>query len=487
VAAALVLLVALVDSDLRHAGFVNFDDEEYVTRNPRVQAGLGAANVAWAFRARSAGNWHPLTWLSHMADVELFGLDPRGHHLTSVILHALAAIALFLALSGLSGSPGPSLAVAALWAVHPLNVETVAWVAQRKTVLAELFGFLCLLAWSRWLRDRKVRWYVMAASLLMLGLLSKPVLVTWPLLLVLLHAWPLDRTRAGRLDLEPVPLLPFCALSAVLTWQAQTAGAAVRSLEELPAGARLANALVSVSAYLHDAIVPTRLAVFHPLAERSWSESGVVGAALLVAGLTLGAVLLRRTRPWLTLGWAWFLLTLVPVIGLVQVGGQARADRYMSIPMVGLLVAVAWEVRERLSLRAAAMAAAASTLVLASLAHAQVAVWRSSTTLFAHAREVAGPSVVVSLSLALAHAADGRYEDALRSADEAVGLDPLHVDAHVTRGAALLALGRREEAAASFRRALALDPTNAAAARNLAAAAAGRSQEPETSSMPGKK
>jgi hypothetical protein len=366
VAAALAIATFALYARVRGFAFLHFDDNMYVTENPVVRQGLTGAGIAWAFTTLHFSNWHPLTWLSHMADVELFGLDAGAHHLVNVALHALNAAILFLVLSRMTGATGRSLLVAALFAAHPLHVESVAWVSERKDVLSTLLGLLALGAYARYAalagaaargRRSPLCAYALVAVLFAASLLAKPMWVTFPFLLLLLDVWPLQRLAGssverdplpppaprhpfGRLVVEKLPLLALSAVSSAVTVVAQERGGALRGFD-LDLGVRAANAAVAYVRYLGKALWPSSLLpqYAYPTGLPAWQ---VLGSALLLLAITGLALVGARRAPWLAVGWLWFAGMLVPVIGLVQVGAQSIADRYTYVPLVGLFVAVAW-------------------------------------------------------------------------------------------------------------------------------------------------
>jgi Flp pilus assembly protein TadD len=524
-AAAIAALVAAIYWPVRTFPFVNLDDPQYVQANPLVAGGLSWRSAAHAFAALDAANWHPVTWLSHMLDVELFGLAPGAHHVVSVALHAANAVLLLLLLWRATGSVGRSALAAALFAVHPLRVESVAWISERKDVLSTLFLLLALHAWVAYVRRPRPGPYLAALALFAVGLLAKSMLVTVPAVLLLLDAWPLGRLerelepaeRARRLRGLLVEKLPFAALSmgaAAMTLLAQGRGDTVASLAAIPVGERIANAAVSCVAYLGLAAWPDRLAAFYPHVavlggKVPWGEAALCGAAL--AGVTALAVRERRRRPWLPFGWAFYLVTLLPVIGLVQVGEQARADRYTYVPLMGVAVAVSWGAAElcgklRLPRLARLAAALACVLALSVAARRQVGVWSDSATLhanaiavternwkawggFADALVAAGrPTEALSAaneslrllpdqphvlnSLGVAHAMLGRPEQAAVHLERAVTVRPNYADGWYNLGNARAARGDHREAARCFARAVALRPGDARAWGNLAIASA---------------
>lgn len=416
--ALLILLVIAVFAQVRGFEFLHFDDQTYVSKNPDVASGLTAHAVAWAFTTGRAANWHPLTWISHLVDVELFGMWPGGHHLTNVAIHAVTTLLLFSFLLRLVANPWTAASLAALWAVHPLRCESVAWVAERKDVLSGLFWMATVLAFIRYARGERSRGaYAAALVWFALGLLSKPMLVSLPIVMLLLDRWPLGRTGARSLVFEKAPFFCMAFASAIVTWLVQQRGGAVAQFEQVPAGLRIANAVVAVPEYLLRTVWPARLAAFYPFdpALPGWQ---VAGAAALIALVTAAGLVLRRSCPFLAVGWGWFLVSLVPVIGLVQIGFQATADRYTYLPSIGLLLVLAGGIRRLESKqssagRAAPWVCAAAVLPLALLAHRQAATWRDGVTLFTHAIEVTGSNYVAERHLANALRDAGREDEAI--------------------------------------------------------------------------
>jgi tetratricopeptide (TPR) repeat protein len=463
--------------------FLVYDDDLYVTGNPRVRAGLTWSGLAWAFTSGHAANWHPLTWLTHMADVALWGMDPRGHHLTSVLLHAVNAALVFLVLRSLTGAFGRSAVVAALFAVHPTRIESVAWVAERKDVLSTMFGLLTLLAYSAWAEKPTPARRAAALAAFAAGLLAKPMLVTLPFVLVLLDVWPLrrlgevrpgsggrDRVSVVRLLGEKWPFFLLAASSSLVTVVVQRAGGAVGTLESYPMGFRLANAVVAYSGYLRRLFWPADLAVFYPHPGRSLSASAILGAALLMAGLCLLATRVRRGRPYVFVGWFWLVGMLVPVIGLVQVGFQALADRYTYLPYVGVFLALVWlaeEVLGRMKPLAAALALAFVAVGLVQT-RAELAHWRDSETLFRRALAVTRENYVAHQNLAHHLNETSRPAEAIPHLEEALRIRPRYAEARVNLGRALFLLGRVDEAVPQFQEAIAVRPDDPIAINNLA-------------------
>ena len=487
---SLALAVAVVAAFLPVGGheFVSFDDDAYVTANPEVRGGLAPRGIAWAFTSTRAANWHPLTWLSHMLDVELFGLDAGRHHLTSLGLHLAGTLLLFSVLRAFTGALWRSAFAAALFALHPLRVESVAWVAQRKDVLALLFWLLTMGAYRRYLAAPGRGRYLAVCVLFAAGLAAKPTLVSLPLALLLLDLWPLGRLRpapagtprrpsrnpAVRLLLEKAPLFLLAAAAAVVTFLAQS-GSAVSSLESWPLPDRAAAALTGYAAYLGKTLWPADLAVFYPLPPEGISAAGRAAALVSLAGLAaLTALLLRawRRAPFLGFGWVWFLVTLIPVIGLVQVGTQSVADRYTLIPHIGLAVLASWGlellVRALPRRRGALLALAALVPVaLAVQTRRQVLTWRDSGTLYRHALAVTSGNWLVNYNYGMLLEEQGRRDEAAARYEEALRARPRFGPAHNNLGRILLAGGRAAEAERHFRQALELDPGLTQARNNL--------------------
>jgi len=484
-------------------GFVSYDDPLYVLENPPVRAGLSLRGLGWAFTHVHASNWHPLTWLSHMLDVQLFGLAPAGHHATSVVLHALNAALLFLALRALTLGLRPALVVAALFAVHPLRVESVAWVAERKDVLAAAFFLAALRAHALAARGALESPYgrsgrARVAAWMALGLLAKPMVVTLPFVLLLVDAWPLDRARRlgwRRLTLEKAPLLALAALSCVATVLAQRAAGSVRTLEAFDAPARLANAALAWVGYAWRTAWPAGLACFYPhpaVVAPDGLAARALGALALLLSVTALAWALRRRAPWVGVGWAWYVGMLVPVIGLVQVGSQALADRYAYLPTIGLYLMVvpgAAALAARVApgvaprVRARLLGTLAGTVVLALgvATWRQIGWWRDGETLFRRAIAVVPDNYLAHVNLGTTLAKAGEHARAAEEFRAALAVLPGHAEAHNNLGTSLFHLGREEEAGREYEEAVRIAPDYAEAHYNLGLvrARAGRLSEAE--------
>ncbi|WP_306598472.1 tetratricopeptide repeat protein [Geothrix sp. 21YS21S-2] len=481
---ALVFLVMAVYWQVRHFGFVNFDDPLYVTDNPKVLGGLSWSGLGWAFGTGTGGNWHPLTWLSHMADVTLFGRNAGAHHLVSAGIHAANTVLLFWLLEGMTAEARPSFLVACLFAIHPLHVESVAWVSERKDVLSTFFGMLALLAYVRHGKQPGGPWLKVSFGAFLLSLMSKSMLVTLPVLMLLLDAWPLRRGGtvtpwADRIR-EKWPFFLAAGCMAAITVVAQRAGGSLSSLQAHPLPVRLANAGLAGVGYLRMMVWPSGLAAFHPFPPLG--GLAVKGALALSAlgAVTATAFRARVARPYLWMGWAWFLITLLPVIGLVQVGIQAMADRYTYLPLVGPFCMAAWAGEEVARTRPRVMMAASTAVVavLSCLAWAQASTWRSSVALFRHAVDSGNDGALVRKNLGLGYLLEGDAENAVREYGRALAMSPGDAQAYAGLGKAQWSAGRREEALASFREAHRLRPGGEALYRlGRALAALGRREE----------
>ena len=464
-AAGLAALVVTAFAGALRNGFVAFDDDFYVTGNPLVLGGLTLEAVGHAFTTFHAGNWHPLTWLSHMTDVELFGLNPVAHHAVNVALHGLNAVLVFLWLATLTGTTWRAAFAAALFAVHPLRVESVAWVAERKDLLSAAFGLLALLSWTRWTRASGPLARLGALACFALALLAKPMLVTLPFLLLLLDYWPLGRLRS-RADLWPRvrEKLAFFALSlgsCAVTLAAQASG-----IGRAGPALRLSNVVLAYPAYLELAFWPARLAVVYPY-RGAIPSSEVILAASLFAAITLLALWQARRRPWLLVGWLWFAGMLVPTLGLVRVGVQAYADRYTYLPFVGLALALTFSFAElvdrapRARPLATGLAACAAVLLLGVLTvktRAQVEVWRDTETLFENSLAVTRANWFAHGELGIALAARGELERARAEFEASLRIHPRYARALANLGALSARAGRVDQGIAQLRRALELEP-----------------------------
>lgn len=491
-------------------GFIYFDDPAYVTENIHVRNGFTSDNIAWVFSHPVSANWHPLTMLSHMVDCQLFGLKPAGHHLTSVLIHALNGMLVFLLLRRQTRAVWRSLLVAALFVVHPLRVESVAWVAERKDVLSAFLGLLSLWFYAGDVQKRSgvesqrtpeqvvptldarrvTLDYGLALLFLALGLMSKATLVTWPLVMLLLDYWPLKRFHAvgvWRLVREKIPFLVLAATASVVTYLVQKQGGAMVPDENLPIGTRFGNSLISYCRYLWKLFWPQNLVIVYPH-PGYWPEGEVILAGGLVLGISVVLFLLQRRHPFGLMGWLWYCGTLVPMIGLVQVGDQAMADRYTYIPSIGLLILTVWGAHElaRRGPRPVITASVTGVTALAlciGLTHRQLGYWRDSETLFRHAIAITGDNFRAQYVLGVILDDKGRLDEAMEHLEEAVRLRPFSVPAHNRLG---IVLGRKkqiDEAIHEFREAIRLKPDSAEAHSNLGSALLAKGQLGEAMSQ----
>jgi tetratricopeptide (TPR) repeat protein len=494
-AVLLTALILLAFSGVSDNGFVPYDDDRYVTRNPVVLDGLSADSIAWAFSSFGhASNWHPLTWISHMGDVQLFGLDPRRHHQTNLVIFLAGCLVLFHTLGTATGALWRSFFAAALFAVHPLRAESVAWVAERKDVLAFFFGMLTLALWLAWLRRPRSRaMYAAAALSYLAALLAKSALVVLPPLMLLLAWWPLgggdgrpkgsSRSWNKRAAAGAAWLLAPAAAVAIVAYLAQQIGGGLLVQAAPPFRMRLANAVVSPAAYLGKTLLPRDLAVFYPF-PASISPGTVLTASLLLAGISTVVWLLRRRHPSTAAGWFWYLAALVPTLGLIPVGGQAMADRYTLLPTLGLAVAFVWLSADLAGERpfpkaAAAVSGVVLTLFLVATTLTQVGTWRDGTSLFTHALSVTRDNWHIEHEYGVLLMNARRYEEAEAHLREALRLQPNHVLAHYNLAGILFRQRQPDRAAEEYRQVVRLRPDFAEAHFRLARAlaATGRWEE----------
>lgn len=507
-AVAVALVAGCLYLPVRRHPFISFDDGDYVTESLHVREGLSWRTFVWAWTSLEAGNWHPVTWMSHAADVQMFGLDPAGHHLTSLLLHAANAALLFLLLAVLTRRPGCSFVVALLFAVHPLNVESVAWIAERKSLLSAFWSLLAVFAYVRYVRSANIKFLAATAGFFFIALASKPMAVTLPCLLLVLDRWPLQRVSAWpqlftNRDLwrEKLGLFALSAASAVITIIAQHRSSAIASLTQVSIPLRCENAVISYAFYAWKLIWPFKLAFLYPWPKHFLPLGEVGAAAAFLIGATVLAWKQRQQRPWLMAGWLWFLGTLVPVIGVVQVGSQSRADRYAYIPMIGLLVAAVWSGAELMQarlisrFRPAFLVVVVVALFLAGVTRTQIDVWRSEQDLWLHAWQVTADNYLAADKVGVGLQKQGRYQDALQYFKQALQINPgdalanfnvgvdlhlqgkvpqavqhyeltagqdtnpiLRADAFENMGAAYVQLGNLQRARESYLKALQYDP-----------------------------
>jgi len=456
--------------------FVNYDDP-LLYENPHLRDGLSPAGLRWAFTTYHVANYIPITLLTYLADHDRAGLSPGAYHLTNFLFHAANSALLFFALHALTRRTWPSALVAALFAVHPLHVESVAWVSERKDVVSTFFGFLALWAYAAYIRAPRIRNYTLLFLALACSLLSKSMLVTLPCLLLVLDYWPLDRAKSRsawlRLATEKLPLFALVAASSFLAILAQRDANALPPSDFLGWGPRLGNAIVSYARYLAMAAYPQNLIPYYPHPSTTLPAWQVAAAITVVAAISIGAWLARARAPYVLAGWLWYLGTLVPVIGIVQIGGQALADRYTYVPLIGIFIALAWTLAAIVERFPAARVPAVATSLaavaaLGAVAHAQTAHWRDSITLYQHTLRVDPRNPVALPNLAEAYLHARRYEEAIVTAQRALQLGPNTAGSRANWGLALRKLGRTDEAEAQLRESVRLDPDSAKMRSNYA-------------------
>ena len=485
---ALIAVTLAVYLRAGNCQFFAFDQMDGVTNNPHVAGGLTGTNMLWAFTSVEACNWHPVTWLSHQGVAQFFGMSPRAHHLANAVIHALSASLLLLLLFRITGALWQSSFVAFLFALHPLHVESVAWVAERKDVLSAFFWFLTLYCYARYVARPCPKLYLVTLFCFLLGLMSKAMLVTLPVIMLLLDYWPLERYRDGEEDQgwrriparlpalirEKIPFFLFSLMSAAITIYAQSRTGAMKGLDETPFVLRLENALVAYLKYLGKTLWPSDLAVLYPIPASFplWQVAGALLFLLLVSAATLWA---GRRRPYLALGWFWYLITLVPVIGLIQVGIQSMADRYTYLPSIGLFIMVAWGVPELtrgLPYRKGLLSLGASAALIASaaLSYQQLGYWRDSVANFRHTLQVTRDNYLVNNYLGVALAQQGEPEAAIPEFQEALRINSDNAEAHNNLGRALSGTGNLAAAIQEYQEALRINPEMTMAQNNLAVA-----------------
>ncbi len=465
--------------------FVNYDDARYVSKNEHISSGLAWKNIVWVFTKEHVGNWHPLTGLSHMLDCRLFGLKPGLHHLVNLLFHIVNTLLLFNVLRQMTGTVWQSSFVAALFALHPLHVESVAWISERKDVLSTLFWILAMAAYLRYVKTPKAGSYILTLTLFALGLMAKPMLVTLPFVLLLLDYWPLNRLQideAGKIKWhflrhliwEKIPFLILSAISSIVTFFVQKSAGTVGGLDFFPLTVRLANAVVSYAKYIGKMIWPAHLAAFYPYPLKLWSVSQVLAAIVLLSVITILVIRLGKKYKYLPVGWFWYLGTLVPVIGLVKVGIQSMADRYTYVPLIGLFIIIAWGITDLLKhwkYRQIAFGVSSIfvILVLSICTWVQTSYWRNSRALFEHALKVTTDNYVAYSNLGTACEKLGRYDEAIEAYKQVIRIRPYDAEAYYNLGIASGALGRYQEAIDACQQAIRIKPDYAMAFCNLGA------------------
>ena len=461
----LFALTLVVYSQVYNYAFLSFDDNQGLLGNRQVRDGFSWSGIAWAFTTGYASNWFPVTWFSHMLDFQLFGLDPGWHHLTNVLIHAVSAVLLFALLKRMTGRVWGSAFVAFVFALHPLHVESVAWVSERKDVLFAFFWFLTTWLYLDFVERRTIGKYLLVVAAFCLGLMSKQMIVTLPFTLLLLDAWPLKRTGVRILIVEKVPLVGLSIAASAIAFLAQRKGGAVQSFASMPLAARAANAAIAYVIYLANFFWPTGLAFFYPYPAR-WPVWEVALAVIAIGVVSVLAVIAYRTRPYLAVGWFWYLGTLAPVIGLIQVGRQARADRYTYIPLIGISIMLAWAGAE-LKKGPVKLVAIAACLFWAAMTWMQIPYWKDSAALYNRAIAVTDANYLAHLNLGVDLAAQGDYQKALRELYTSIEENPDQAHARNSLGGVLYTVGRKDEAIEQFTQAIRLEPQDAEPHCNL--------------------
>jgi protein O-mannosyl-transferase len=490
----LISITLLVFWQVHNFAFIHYDDSDYVYENPHVVNGLTNNSVIWAFTTNRSSNWHPLTWLSLMLDCQLFGANPGYMHLMNLLFHIANTLLLFAVLRKMTGALWPSAFVAAAFAIHPMHVESVAWIAERKDVLSTLFFLLTLAAYTNYVKRPGFIRYVLTLLLFALGLLAKPMLVTLPFVLMLLDYWPLLRFAAngrpleeigeqktdcafrklstGQLIIEKIPFIVLSVVSSVITFLVQFRGIAIVHIDTLPLKDRVANAFLSYARYTGKLFWPQKLSVFYPFDVSSFAFWQVAMCVLLLLVISIFVIRFGQNRKYLPVGWFWFIITLVPVIGLVQVGLQAFADRYTYIPYIGLFIMIAWGLRELLSkwpqLKIAlGLSMVTALTILGICTYTQVSYWNNSFTLFSHAIKVTKNNYIAYNGLGVAYNSIGRYQDAIESYKQTIKSKPDYAMAYFNLGVTYWKLGRYQDAIEHYKQAIIIKSDYADAHYNL--------------------
>jgi len=472
----LITCTVLTYGNILSHDFIDYDDGDYVTNNRHVQQGISFQNIIWAFTTIHASNWHPLTWLSHMLDCQFYGMNPGLHHLTNLLFHVINTLLLFFIFNQMTGKLWQSAFISALFALHPVHVESVAWVAERKDVLSTFFWMLTMWAYFRYVKHRGITRYVMVMLFFILGLLSKPMLVTLPFILILLDFWPLNRfqttgVQTAKLDIrqiglhlvwEKMPLFILSGISGCVTLFAQQQGGALKSLDFIPFQYRLANALVSYAAYMEKMIIPTKLAVLYPHPGiHPWWKVAISGA--LIVFITAISIKSIKNRPYFIMGWLWYLVTLLPVIGLIQVGIQSMADRYAYIPLIGLFIVISWGAEAiieqwRYPKVWLTLSALPILLILTAVTLKQLTYWKNGVTLFEHTLAVTGNNATAHYALGISLFKAGRVDDAVEQYNKSLRISSNQPETFINLGLAYNEKGDLERALFNFQKAAQLKP-----------------------------
>jgi tetratricopeptide (TPR) repeat protein len=479
----LVVATFVVYARISGYNFVNYDDELYVIKNPFIKAGFSRESIVWAFTSGYAANWHPLTWLSHMLDMELFGLNPMGHHWTSLQIHIVNVVLLFLFLKWMTGAVWKSAFVSTLFAIHPLHVESVAWISERKDVLCAFFWILSTWAYVGYVRRPEKKRYIILLVLFTLGLMSKPMIVTLPFTLLLLDYWPLERFQSliyenkfkrvhamTTLVLEKLPLFVLSVVSSVITFFVQQHAGAVAPIKYLSLNPRIANAIVSYVSYIVKMIWPLNLAILYPFQE--WHPEHVLMSGTMILVTSIWVIKKRRRFPYLIMGWFWYLGTMVPVIGLVQVGAQSMADRYTYIPLIGLFIAISWgmgDITAKWPRQKTLQNILAGVVItfFAIIAWFQVGTWENGITLFSNVIKNSPNNSIAYCELGRGMDRHGRYDEAVRYYLKALQINPNYAEAHYELGVTMEEEGHSKEALKHYQEALRIKPDYAKVYNNI--------------------
>ncbi len=469
---ALTLATIIAFEPICHNDFVALDDFQYVTDNQHVKAGITYKSFIWSLTSPGLGNWHPLTWLSHMLDCQLYGLNPLGHHLTNVLFHIANALLLFWILKKMTGSTWSSAFVAAIFALHPLRVESVAWVSERKDVLSTFFGLLTIAAYYRYARQVGIGRYLLVVLFFALSLMAKSMLVTLPFVLLLLDYWPLERLQL-RTILEKIPLFILAAISSVITFIVQQSAGAVTPLGMLPLSFRFTNAVISYIRYLGKMFFPHDLAVLYPFSLLGFSKLLQIASIAIVIGISIAVIYTAGKRRYLFVGWFWYLGTMIPVIGLVQAGGQSIADRYTYVPLIGICIMFTWgivDVLGRWRFRKITLAILSGVLIVALTicTRLQVGYWKDSLTLYKHTIDVTEDNSNMHKCYGRALNRKGRPVEAIKHFKIALQIKPKYFQAYCYMGESYFLLGRIKQAFECWYQTLKINPNCGAALNNLA-------------------
>ncbi|MBF0318316.1 MAG: tetratricopeptide repeat protein [Nitrospirae bacterium] len=463
----LAISALIVFLPVRNFDFILFDDAIHISNNLYVQGGLTPQGIKWAFTTTLEGNWVPLMWLSHMVDATIYGTHPGGHHMTNLILHIINTVLLFLLFKEMTGALWRSAFIAALFAFHPAHVESVAWVSERKDLLSALFGFIAMFLYVKYAERPSLKRYAGVIVFFVLSLMSKPMLVTLPFVLLLMDHWPLGRLKnsengIGKLIMEKIPMFLISGVFSVITYYAQKNYKAVVTLADFPLSLRLGNVVISYVMYIKNALIPTELSVFYPRMEAIEPWQWTTAVAILL-GVSVYVVLAIRRSPYYFSGWFWFLGTMVPVIGIVQVGAQGMADRYTYFPFIGLFIMAAYvippKLLEHLPMKFfSALAAGVILYATITLSVKQAGYWQNSTVLLSHAAETVKTSALLYYNLGTVLAQDGRLDESLDAFNKAIAIEPNRVDVYINKGVVYMRTRRFEQAMESFKKAIELKP-----------------------------